>query len=374
MGLGGPRVNLLPRDAVAGTGTGGASGDPQWPAAFVHHVHAGVVLKGDTQFVAQAHFLSNWSQDDRVQRSPDEDDGVCDLPTTPEVNECYVRDGRMRVVGVDAKMLSNTYGVLGIGGSYIDASYAFSLKGMMTYAGDGERLTGAWFGPRSEGTGKLLVGGVSYQMSVASLMLAPEPFNGQAPDIVVNAGFNIGRITTAEEPFNGRVRHKYGIDVLYTPLRYVGVGGRVDRVVPASDDPDQTFHVIAPRLQFKTDWTSHEAIVLSYVKWFLGPNSHYDGLNPRSVEYTLALGRQLALSTCSECHGWDLNAFEGDETPSLVVAKAYSNEQFIRLMRTGEVAAGGKSTSGLMTDVAAYRFKVMTDEEIHALKAYLDSR
>ena len=89
----------------------------------------------------------------------------------------------------------------------------------------------------------------------------------------------------------------------------------------------------------------------------------------------LALGRHLALTTCSECHGWDLNGF-GDPgaAPNLVVAKAYSDEQFARLMRTGEVAAGGPSASGMMTKVSASRFSVMTDAEIQALKAYLDSR
>jgi len=87
---------------------------------------------------------------------------------------------------------------------------------------------------------------------------------------------------------------------------------------------------------------------------------------------TLALGRHLALTTCSECHGWDLRGFEGDTTPSLVVSKAYTPEQFMRLMRTGEIATGGKSATGMMSEVAAYRFSVMTDAEINALKAYLD--
>lgn len=86
------------------------------------------------------------------------------------------------------------------------------------------------------------------------------------------------------------------------------------------------------------------------------------------------LGRHLALTTCSECHGWDLNGFGDDPTPSLVVAKAYTPEQFMRLMRTGEVAAGGRSATGLMSAVAVSRFSAMTDDEIHALKAYLDAR
>jgi len=40
----------------------------------------------------------------------------------------------------------------------------------------------------------------------------------------------------------------------------------------------------------------------------------------------MALGKYLAMSTCGECHGWDLNGFDGDDAPSPVVAKAYSPE------------------------------------------------
>lgn len=95
----------------------------------------------------------------------------------------------------------------------------------------------------------------------------------------------------------------------------------------------------------------------------------------RPVE-PLALGRHLAMTTCTECHGRDLDGWgPEDPTPSLlVVAKAYTPEKFARLMRTGEIASGGKSKTGLMSGVAAYRFSVMTDAEIAALKQYLDSR
>lgn len=88
---------------------------------------------------------------------------------------------------------------------------------------------------------------------------------------------------------------------------------------------------------------------------------------------TLALGKHLAMTSCIECHGRDLNGFPGD-TPSLVVAKAYSAENFTRLMRTGITASGKESATGLMTDVGSKRFPAMTDGEVAALKAYLDSR
>lgn len=88
-----------------------------------------------------------------------------------------------------------------------------------------------------------------------------------------------------------------------------------------------------------------------------------------------ALGRHLAFTTCGECHGWDLNGWEGESAPSLVVAKAYGPEAFRALMREGVTLAGGDSKpTGLMSSVARYRFGSMTDEEIDALKQYLDSR
>ena len=94
----------------------------------------------------------------------------------------------------------------------------------------------------------------------------------------------------------------------------------------------------------------------------------------RPVE-PLALGKYLAMITCTECHGRDLKGWSPeDDAPSLVVAKAYTPEAFRRLMRTGDVAAGGKSKTGFMSKVAAYRFSVMTEAEVAALKAYLDAR
>jgi mono/diheme cytochrome c family protein len=89
----------------------------------------------------------------------------------------------------------------------------------------------------------------------------------------------------------------------------------------------------------------------------------------------LALGRHLAYTSCTECHGDQLEGWGGgDPAPSLVVvAKAYTPAAFARLMRTGK-AANGEDTATMMSGVARWRFSPMTDEEIAALKLYLDSR
>ena len=85
-------------------------------------------------------------------------------------------------------------------------------------------------------------------------------------------------------------------------------------------------------------------------------------------------GRHLALVACAECHGMDLAGFPEEGTPGLVVAKAYDDAEFDRLMREGITKAGGESASGMMSAVARDRFSALTDEEVAALKRFLDQR
>lgn len=101
------------------------------------------------------------------------------------------------------------------------------------------------------------------------------------------------------------------------------------------------------------------------------------GVDPPEAPPTdpIALGKHLAYTSCTECHGRDLNGWSPDDpTPSLIVAKAYTPEKFSRLMKTGIAANGKETKSGLMTSVARGRLSILTDAEIDALKRYLDSR
>jgi hypothetical protein len=64
----------------------------------------------------------------------------------------------------------------------------------------------------------------------------------------------------------------------------MGVGLRADRIAPNSKDAEETFHVLAARLQFRSNWTSHETITLKYAKWFYGDRTHGDGWDARPRE------------------------------------------------------------------------------------------
>jgi cytochrome c553 len=83
----------------------------------------------------------------------------------------------------------------------------------------------------------------------------------------------------------------------------------------------------------------------------------------------MLFGRYLALTSCSECHGVDLRGNADRSTPNLAIAAAYSEETFVRLMRTG-VALGDRELP-LMSNAARSRFAHFTDGEIRALHEYL---
>jgi mono/diheme cytochrome c family protein len=88
-----------------------------------------------------------------------------------------------------------------------------------------------------------------------------------------------------------------------------------------------------------------------------------------------AVGRHLASTICSECHGPALfgqKMPEGSTSPDLSIAAGYGAEQFKTLMRTGNTPAGNKL--GLMKEVSVNDLRHLTDAEIEALHRYLQAR
>jgi len=290
-----PELTLLFEDGIIGTRggkvpngvvpTGGNSGaTPIFPAAYVHHLHAGILRTGDVTVRAQAHWLINFSYDDRVQQAHDN-------PVTRYVNEAAPRDGTINVLGVDTTLQHRYLGYLGIAGSYTRGDNSSTLKGLQTFGGDGgQQLSERWLSSATSGTGKLFAAGINYSLSLGRLVNAPEPFSGDRPDITITTGFVIaytlvspqalpgttmaGVIPADVDLFDKRLRYKFGADVFSTFKPWMAVGFRADRVAPNSKDSQETFYVISPRVVFKRSWYSHENIQIIYGKWFYGPHSH----------------------------------------------------------------------------------------------------
>jgi len=110
----------------------------------------------------------------------------------------------------------------------------------------------------------------------------------------------------------------------------------------------------------------------------LGKYRAYEGDAPESAAVLRdradpRVGRHVAQIACSECHG---KSFEGNGemgAPALAIARAYSLEQFRRLLREGVTLAGTRSKSGLMSDVSLNRFRHLSDAEVADLHAWLAS-
>ena len=83
------------------------------------------------------------------------------------------------------------------------------------------------------------------------------------------------------------------------------------------------------------------------------------------------LGRYIARLTCAECHGPELKG--GRDTPDLIVAGAYSRDEFERLMVQG-TGTGGRKLKPMMEGVSKERFSKMTPRESEALYGYLKAR
>jgi cytochrome c553 len=92
---------------------------------------------------------------------------------------------------------------------------------------------------------------------------------------------------------------------------------------------------------------------------------------PRDLGPRHSIGRYISMVTCAECHGPDLKGNEGG-APDLIVASAYTRDEFNRLMTEG-VPTGGRKL-GLMTAVARDRFSRMTPDERNALYDYLKAQ
>lgn len=88
-------------------------------------------------------------------------------------------------------------------------------------------------------------------------------------------------------------------------------------------------------------------------------------------DHRIARGEYLAMTSCNECHGFDLRSHAPwpGTAPDLIVVGAYTPDQFTRLMREGVPLSGAELE--MMGPVARGRFTHWTDEEVADLYAYL---
>ena len=112
-----------------------------------------------------------------------------------------------------------------------------------------------------------------YVFSFGQLFYHPAPFWGQGPDLIASV---FGMYNHVDRPLNIASpkldKLKFGADLTYLPLDFLGVGFRADRVMPNLDNGDLDFFVFSPRLIFRTAFVTHEQILFQYSRyWYETP-------------------------------------------------------------------------------------------------------
>ena len=240
--------------------------DPNVGTGYVNHVHAGVGIK--SLATVGVHYMNGFSQDDRATG-----------PLGP--------DGSINVLGADLRLTMKKFGHFYGGVSMVKAENARSVSRIVevlnTRGGPG--LIDNYLGAGSGGTGKLLIYGGQYDLSLARL-LRSDGFKGNGPDIFFSV-FGLGVKVTTEDKTVATNKLKLGAEGTYSLLPWLAASVRYDTVKPDVDYDSYNFAVISPRLIFRTGWNAHDQVTLQYSHWFNGALTTVRGGFPPKPDVTI---------------------------------------------------------------------------------------
>jgi hypothetical protein len=235
--------------------------------AHVIATYAGTVRVG-------LHYLSSWTADDRV------------APRDP--------DGSIKVLGGELRLNGGLFGELYVGGSYVMLNHSEHVGGALqiVHVSSGASMMANFLGIENSpargndhGTGSLRNVLFQYDFSLGTLLRYPQPFNGDGPDLRFSLFGMYTRVGSFDEHWDNVRKFKFGTDIVYTPLQWLVVAGRIDRVIPTlntdsnvtdpSDDfrvkiPGQSFWVFSPRIVVRTSIMAHETVSLQYSRYVYG--------------------------------------------------------------------------------------------------------
>lgn len=116
------------------------------------------------------------------------------------------------------------------------------------------------------GNGSIMTVLAEYDNSVKNIMQG-DKFDGESWDVGFKLYAMFNRITSDDPDVDGINKVKFGGDVFYQPLKWIGLGFRATHLRPHSAVPEQAFTVLSPRIFFQTNWISRERIELSYTRY-----------------------------------------------------------------------------------------------------------
>jgi hypothetical protein len=258
-------------------GFGGKQSDPNMYNAsrfsLLAHAHGG--LSWDRKVNFNFHFLYAWAQ---------EEDRPANVPMGVMQPWLGLPDGNLMILGPELAIRNTLIGELYLGFSRIQAKNALAVNDVVEaiHAGGGgtfsQGVVGNYLdGPKrsstmspSGGNGSVNTLLLQYDFSLQNLLNGIKgagQFWGDGPDLAASFFMMFNTISSDDMDMNGVKKLKYGVDALGTPLKWLGVGLRFDRVQPNDRIPEQSFGIISPRLVFRTAFVTHEEISFQYSRY-----------------------------------------------------------------------------------------------------------
>jgi hypothetical protein len=229
---------------------------------MVHHAHLGVTWKG--MLTLAGHYLTSWTDDARRGTT---------FEGTPE------KDARITVYGAELKLVGSRIGSGYLGYSHVDSKDPIREAGGLEvlHSVAGYMLRDIYFDDTNydnapaSGTGTIDTVLFQHVLSISTLLQGTEKFWGQGPDLLFAVFAMYNHVASDDPNFRGASdKLKYGGDVTYVPMKWLGVGARYDLVQPDMKDNTQSFHAISPRIVLRSSFVSNEEIQLQYSYYKLG--------------------------------------------------------------------------------------------------------
>jgi hypothetical protein len=261
------KVNLWAEE-----GFGAKQPDPKMynPGKFslVGHGHGGLTWNQILSF--NFHFFYAFAQ---------EEDRPAQVPMGLTQPTLGLPDGNLMIFGPELAVRNTIAGELYLGFSRVQANNATVVNDVVEviHSQGGQTFQQGIQGnyldnpnsPQSKGNGSVSTILLQYDFSVANTLARAkgDSFWGDGPDLTASFFLMDNIITSADPVMDGVKKLKYGFDLLGTPLKWFGVGFRMDRVQPNSNIPEQSFSIFSPRIVFKSAFVTHEEVTVQYSRY-----------------------------------------------------------------------------------------------------------
>jgi hypothetical protein len=270
---------IAPAPMVA---TGGGATQEGMPGfTLLHHFHAGFSYKDVLD--VNVHYLTAWSQDARIAQG----------------SNAGIDGGQFTITGAEMHVWGGMFGNLYLGYSHINAQQAeyvgpvveviHSMGGggypnNYQFFDQGNGLVDNYLGycaacgdpNKDQGTGSIHTIEAQYDLSLGLLYRKLQNPNagfwGDGSDLTMSLFMMYNAINTRDGSMPTQ-KLKFGTDIIYTPLKWLGVGVRLDDVNPnltndgAAANQQTQFTAVGPKLIFKSKFITHEEITINYTHY-----------------------------------------------------------------------------------------------------------